>query len=250
MPYKEKEIKKVYFTVNEVAKMFNVATSLLRFWEDEFEILNPKRNEKGNRFYAQKDVDIVEKIYNLVKVMGMSHEVTKLFVQGTQLERLNFIIKLIGELDPDYRTSLAILLNGEMEEQSTFTTLYDSFGTPIHEGDTIEYFDSFYANDGIYWEGKFETAISKLSSGFIERAKEKGYTCEHKYNNTILGDCIQMMKPCVGMVKWNSEFATYEPIVDSHEDYNNNCFHYVVNGNKESGSYCKVIKRVSINERN
>ena len=46
MPYKEKEIEKVYFTIGEVAEEFNVATSLIRFWETEFDILSPKKNKK------------------------------------------------------------------------------------------------------------------------------------------------------------------------------------------------------------
>ena len=123
-----------------------------------------------------------------------------------------------------------------------FTTLYDSFGTPINEGDTIEYFDWCYANEGTYQEEEFEPVLRKLPNGFIERAKQAGYTAEHKYHNYSEGDCLQMMKPCVGIVKWNNKFVTYEPVVNSCDDYNNNCFHYVVNRNKTDGSYCKVIK--------
>lgn len=123
-----------------------------------------------------------------------------------------------------------------------FTTLYDSFGTPIYEGDTVEYFDWCYANEGTYQEGEFETVINKLPHGFIDRAKANGYTAEHRYNNVHDGDCIQMMKPCVGVVKWNSDFVTYEPVVNSRDDYNNNCFHYVVNRGKKDGAYCKVIR--------
>ena len=46
MPYKEKEIKKKYFTIGEVAQKFEINTSQLRFWESEFEILNPKKIKK------------------------------------------------------------------------------------------------------------------------------------------------------------------------------------------------------------
>lgn len=124
-----------------------------------------------------------------------------------------------------------------------FTTLFDSFGTPIHEGDTIEYFDWCYAHDGVYKEGQLETALDKLPSGFIDRAKQKGYTAVHKYHNVYDGDCVEMMKPCVGVVKWNKELVTYEPVVNAQEDYNNNSFYYVVNSSraKQDGSYCKVI---------
>ena len=129
-----------------------------------------------------------------------------------------------------------------------FTTLYDSFGTPIHEGDTVEFFDWCYANEGDYREDKFETFVSRLPEGFIERAIQAGYTCVHKYDSYIeagiLQDCIQMYKPCVGVVKWNDKYVTYEPVVDCQEDYNNNSFHYVISSaSKKDESYCKVIKK-------
>ena len=52
MPYKEKEISKKYYNIGEVAKKINVKTSLIRFWENEFETLNPKKNKKGLRKYT------------------------------------------------------------------------------------------------------------------------------------------------------------------------------------------------------
>jgi DNA-binding transcriptional MerR regulator len=67
MPYKEKEITKLYYSIGEVAKMFGVSTSLIRFWEGEFDILKPKKNKKGDRFFTQKDVDNLHLIYHLVK---------------------------------------------------------------------------------------------------------------------------------------------------------------------------------------
>ncbi|MEM7110305.1 MAG: MerR family transcriptional regulator, partial [Bacteroidota bacterium] len=49
MPYKEKVIEKKYYAIGEVADMFKVATSLIRFWESEFDVIRPKKNRKGNR---------------------------------------------------------------------------------------------------------------------------------------------------------------------------------------------------------
>ena len=69
-PYKEKPITKLYYTIGEVAKMFDVNTSLIRFWEKEFDILKPKKNKKGNRLFTQKDVDNLKIIYSLVKERG------------------------------------------------------------------------------------------------------------------------------------------------------------------------------------
>lgn len=72
MPYKEKEIEKVYFTIGEVAEEFNVATSLIRFWESEFSILNPKKNKKGNRQFTKSDIQKLQLIYHLVKERGFT----------------------------------------------------------------------------------------------------------------------------------------------------------------------------------
>lgn len=72
MPYKKKEIEKVYFRIGEVAQMFNVNISLIRYWEKEFDIIKPYRNKKGNRFFTRKDVDNFHLIYHLVKEKGFT----------------------------------------------------------------------------------------------------------------------------------------------------------------------------------
>ncbi|MDB5227765.1 MAG: MerR family transcriptional regulator [Bacteroidota bacterium] len=77
MPYKEKQIEKMYFTISEVAKQFNVAASLIRFWETEFDILRPKKTTKGNRLYSKKDVENFRLVYHLVKEKGYTLEGAK-----------------------------------------------------------------------------------------------------------------------------------------------------------------------------
>lgn len=72
MPYKEKKIEKVYYTIGEVAEMFGVNTSLIRFWEKEFDIIKPKKNKKGNRLFTKQDIDNFHLIYHLVKERGMT----------------------------------------------------------------------------------------------------------------------------------------------------------------------------------
>lgn len=72
MPYKEKEDDKLYYSIGEVAKMLDVNTSLIRFWEKEFDILKPHKNKKGNRLFTLKDLDNIKKIYELVKVKGLT----------------------------------------------------------------------------------------------------------------------------------------------------------------------------------
>ncbi len=72
MPYKESKVEKLYYSIGEVAEMFNVNTSLIRFWEKEFDIIKPKKNKKGNRLFTKEDIDNFHIIYNLVKEKGMT----------------------------------------------------------------------------------------------------------------------------------------------------------------------------------
>ncbi|MBN1118944.1 MAG: MerR family transcriptional regulator [Bacteroidales bacterium] len=72
MPYTEKKIEKLYYSIGEVAKMFDVNTSLIRFWEKEFDIIQPKKNKKGNRFFTKQDIDNFHLIFHLVKDKGMT----------------------------------------------------------------------------------------------------------------------------------------------------------------------------------
>ena len=67
MPYKEREIKRKYFSIGEVASLLKVNTSLIRFWESEFEFINPKKNKKGLRKYTNEDINKLKKIYSLLK---------------------------------------------------------------------------------------------------------------------------------------------------------------------------------------
>jgi DNA-binding transcriptional MerR regulator len=72
MAYKEKEIEKLYYSIGEVAEIFNVAPSLIRFWESEFDIIKPKKNRKGNRQFTKEDIENVRTIFHLVKEKGFT----------------------------------------------------------------------------------------------------------------------------------------------------------------------------------
>ncbi len=63
---------KLFYTIGEVAAMFNVKTSLIRYWESEFDIIKPKKNKKGNRLFTPKDVENFYLIWHLVKERGMT----------------------------------------------------------------------------------------------------------------------------------------------------------------------------------
>lgn len=64
--------EKRYYKIGEVAKAFDVNTSLIRFWEKEFDIIQPKKNAKGNRLFTSEDVENLKLIYNLVKERGFT----------------------------------------------------------------------------------------------------------------------------------------------------------------------------------
>ena len=67
MPYKEREIKKKYFTIGEVANNLNLSTSQIRFWETAFDELNPRKNSKGSRKFTEKDINVLKTIQSLLK---------------------------------------------------------------------------------------------------------------------------------------------------------------------------------------
>jgi DNA-binding transcriptional MerR regulator len=64
--------EKRYYKIGEVAKAFSVNTSLIRFWEKEFDIIKPKKNKKGNRLFTPDDIANFKLIFNLVKERGFT----------------------------------------------------------------------------------------------------------------------------------------------------------------------------------
>lgn len=69
---------KRYYKIGEVAKAFDVNTSLIRFWEKEFDVIKPKKNAKGDRMFTQEDVKKFQLIYHLVKEKGFTLEGAKM----------------------------------------------------------------------------------------------------------------------------------------------------------------------------
>jgi len=89
MAYKEKEIEKLYYSIGEVAEIFNVAPSLIRFWETEFEIIQPKKNRKGNRQFTKEDIENVRLIYHLVKEKGFTLQGAKEMIKNDSIAMKN-----------------------------------------------------------------------------------------------------------------------------------------------------------------
>jgi DNA-binding transcriptional MerR regulator len=111
MPYKKKSTEKLFYKIGEVAKMFDVNVSLIRFWEKEFDILKPKKNKKGNRLFTKKDLNNLKVIYHLVKERGFTLEGAKMKLKENKKDTINnfeivnhlkdirgFLVKLREEL--------------------------------------------------------------------------------------------------------------------------------------------------------
>lgn len=64
--------KKLYYSMGEVAEMFDVTPALIRHWEAQFDCIKPHRNKKGNRLFTPEDVERLKQIYHLVKERGMT----------------------------------------------------------------------------------------------------------------------------------------------------------------------------------
>ncbi|NND88119.1 MAG: MerR family transcriptional regulator [Flavobacteriaceae bacterium] len=88
---------KRYYGIGEVASAFDVNTSLIRFWEKEFDVLQPKKNAKGNRKFTPEDIKNLELIYHLVKERGFTLEGAKIHLKEnkkTTLDTFEIIRKL------------------------------------------------------------------------------------------------------------------------------------------------------------
>ena len=81
--------EKRYYGIGEVAKAFDVNTSLIRFWEKEFDVLKPKKNAKGNRKFTPEDIKNLKFIYHLVKERGFTLEGAKTHLKEEKREALN-----------------------------------------------------------------------------------------------------------------------------------------------------------------
>lgn len=89
--------EKLYYSIGEVAKAFNVNTSLIRFWEKEFEVIAPKKNKKGNRYFTPQDIKNLKLIYHLVKERGYTLEGAKSAL--TEKEDIKEEVELLARME-------------------------------------------------------------------------------------------------------------------------------------------------------
>ena len=114
--------EKLYYRIGEVAEMFNVNASLIRYWESEFSVLRPRKSTKGNRMFTQRDLRYLRMIYQLVKVQGYTLQGAKdaLKKDFDQLERKTTVLmtlertkKFLLELDKELEKSQQTTDNGQ-----------------------------------------------------------------------------------------------------------------------------------------
>lgn len=89
MPLRKNEITKLFYSIGEVSDMFEVNTSLIRFWEKEFDIIQPKKNKKGNRLFTPKDIKHFQIIFRLVKGQGYTLEGAKKALKEQKTNLIN-----------------------------------------------------------------------------------------------------------------------------------------------------------------
>ena len=111
MPYKEKQIEKLFYPIGEVAQMFEVSVSSIRYWEKEFDILKPKKNKKGNRMFTKKDVDNLRIIYHLTKERGFTLEGAKKKLRENKVDTIDNVeiinhLKSIRQFLVEFREEL------------------------------------------------------------------------------------------------------------------------------------------------
>ncbi len=95
---------KLYYSIGEVAKAFDVNTSLIRYWEQEFPIIKPKKNKKGNRYFTPEDIKNLQIIYHLVKEKGYTLDGAKIAL--TTNSKISETITLIDRLELKLKESL------------------------------------------------------------------------------------------------------------------------------------------------
>ncbi len=98
---------KLYYSITEVSKHFEVAPSLLRYWESEFPTIKPTRNSKGTRFYTKRDVEEISRIYLLVKDKGYTLQGAKDKIKADK-QKITANVEVINKLE-NIRTFLTKL---------------------------------------------------------------------------------------------------------------------------------------------
>ena len=88
---------KLYYSIGEVSKAFDVNASLIRYWEQEFPIIKPKKNKKGNRYFTPEDINNLKIIYHLVKEKGYTLDGARIAL--TTNSKISETVSMIDRLE-------------------------------------------------------------------------------------------------------------------------------------------------------
>ena len=122
MPYKEKPVEKLYYTIGEVSEILDENASLVRFWAGKFpDFIKPARNKKGNRLFTARDLANFKVIYYLVKERGMT-------LEGAAKRMKD---NITGE---DKRVEVISMLTSIKEKLLSVSAMLDTKGTEEDEG--------------------------------------------------------------------------------------------------------------------
>lgn len=119
MPYKEKETTKLYYSISEVAEIFSVNASLIRFWEKEFDSIKPQKNKKGNRMFTDSDIKNFKEIFKLVREEGYT-------LQGAQ-NKINADKKQPKETVEVTQTSNQLIMEKLLGIRKSLLTINEMF---------------------------------------------------------------------------------------------------------------------------
>lgn len=101
----KEETQKLYYSISEVSDLLDINASTIRFWEKEFDILNPAKNKKGNRLFTKKDIDYLTQIIELVKHKGYT-------IQGAKEQlKISMAAKKVNNVNQEVISKLREIKN-------------------------------------------------------------------------------------------------------------------------------------------
>ena len=152
-------VKKIYYSMGEVAEMFDVSQALVRHWEAQFDCIKPHRNKKGNRMFTEADVDKLKQIYHLVKERGMTLKGANKALKRGSTDELSRDTELLERLQ-QIRAALV-----EVREE-----LKAGYGEKLLDSDVVPSADPAVAEEQ---PKKREKVVEKIEETPAEPAEEQ-----------------------------------------------------------------------------
>ena len=166
--------KKLFYSMGEVAEMFDVNASLIRHWESKFEILRPQKNKKGNRMFSPEDVENLKLIYHLVKERGMTLDGARRALKGRGLSGVARDMELLERLQA-IRAQLVEVRN-ELKEPEAGAIVVDEAAAQQGQSPVEAGTDS----SGVAASGANDAAAAEPEQPRARRSRRKKEDAEHK----------------------------------------------------------------------